>query len=92
MMALAYPVFSLVIPLRCDYRQVSNISHTLASNKFVDHSDVVGASPVGRRCPNCIFFLDLTPGFIGLGKDNFKTRQGTFKFDDLVRIVLKMLW
>ena len=29
------------------YRQVSNISHTLAANKIVDHSDVVGASPVG---------------------------------------------
>ena len=29
-----------------DYRQVSNISHTLVGNKIVDHSDVVGASPV----------------------------------------------
>ena len=29
------------------YRQVSNISHTLVDNKIVDHSDVVGASPVG---------------------------------------------
>ena len=29
------------------YRQVSNISRTLAGNKFVEHSDVVGASPVG---------------------------------------------
>ena len=29
------------------YRQVSNISRTLAGNKIVDHSDVVGASPVG---------------------------------------------
>ena len=28
------------------YRQVSNISRTLG-NKIVDHSDVVGASPVG---------------------------------------------
>ena len=30
-----------------DYRQVSNIRHTLECNKIVDHSDVVGASPVG---------------------------------------------
>ena len=30
-----------------DYRQTSNISHTLEGNKIVDHSDVVGASPVG---------------------------------------------
>ena len=29
------------------YRQVSNIRHTLEGNKIVDHSDVVGASPVG---------------------------------------------
>ena len=29
------------------YRQVSNIRHTLAGYKIVDHSDVVGASPVG---------------------------------------------
>ena len=28
------------------YRQVSNIRPTLAGNKFVDHSDVVGASPL----------------------------------------------
>ena len=30
-----------------NYRQVSNISPTLVGNKNVDHSDVVGASPVG---------------------------------------------
>ena len=30
-----------------DYRQVSNIRRNLVSNKIVDHSDVVGASPVG---------------------------------------------
>ena len=29
------------------YRQVSNIRRTLVGNKFVDDSDVVGASPVG---------------------------------------------
>ena len=29
------------------YRQISNISCTLVSNEIVDHSDVVGASPVG---------------------------------------------
>ena len=30
-----------------EYRQVSNISRTLVGNWIVDHSDVVGASPVG---------------------------------------------
>ena len=29
------------------YRQVSNIRRTLVINKIVDHSDVVGAWPVG---------------------------------------------
>ena len=29
------------------YRQVSYIRHALVGNKIVDHSDVVGASPVG---------------------------------------------
>ena len=29
------------------YRKTSNISHTLVCNKLVDHSGVVGASPVG---------------------------------------------
>ena len=28
------------------YRKTSNIRHTLVGNKIVDHSDVVGASPV----------------------------------------------
>ena len=31
----------------CNVPQTSNISSTLAGNKIVDHSDVVGASPVG---------------------------------------------
>ena len=29
------------------YRRVSNIRRTLVRDKLVDHSDVVGASPVG---------------------------------------------
>ena len=33
--------------LKKTYRQVSNIRRTLEGNKIVDHSDVVGASPVG---------------------------------------------
>ena len=28
------------------YNQNSNISHTSVGNKIVDHSDVVGASPI----------------------------------------------
>ena len=29
------------------YRPVSNIRRTLVGNQIVDHSDVVGASPIG---------------------------------------------
>ena len=29
------------------YRQTSNLSCTLVGNKIVDHSDVVGAPPIG---------------------------------------------
>ena len=29
------------------YREISNISRILAANKFVDHPNVFGASPVG---------------------------------------------
>ena len=32
---------------KMNYRQISNIKHTLLENKIIDHSDVVGASPVG---------------------------------------------
>ena len=35
------------IEWQSQYRQVSNIRPTLVANWIVDHSDVVGASPVG---------------------------------------------
>ena len=37
----------MITQLSETYRQVSNIRHTLVGNEIVDHSDVVGASPVG---------------------------------------------
>ena len=65
------------------YLQTSNISHTLVGNKIVHHSNVVGA--ITRRCcSNYIFILDLTPGLNGLGRDNCKARQETFKCWDFV--------
>ena len=36
-----------MLGLKLIYRQVSNIRHILVGNNIVDHSDVVGASPVG---------------------------------------------
>ena len=68
------------------YRQTSNISRTLEGNKLVVHSDIVECI-ARRRCSNYIFILDLTPGFNGLGKDNCKTRRGSFMFWDLVRLI-----
>ena len=38
---------SIIDGMHCKYHQVSNIIPTLVGNKIVDHSDVVGASPVG---------------------------------------------
>ena len=70
------------------YRQTSRISRNLVSNKIVDHSDVVGASPVGAA--NYIFILDLTHGFNGLGKDICKTRRDTCKCWDWVRFILEV--
>ena len=72
------------------YRRVSNIRRNLVVKKIVDHSDVVGTSPVGAA-PTTSSILDLTPGFIGLGKDNCATRRETFKFGDLVRLIFEIL-
>ena len=39
-----------------------------------------------RRCSNYIFILELTHGFNGLGKDNYKMRRETFKVWDLLHL------
>ena len=70
--------------------QTFNISRTLVDNKLADHSDVVGASPVSLRCSNYIFILDLTPGLNGLRKGNCKMRWESFKFCDLVWLILEI--
>ena len=44
-----------------------------------------------RRCSNYIFILNLTPGFNGLGKVNYKMRREAFKFRYLVRLILETL-
>ena len=51
-------------------------------------SSLTYKSLIGNKIVDHIFILDLTPGFIALGKDNCKTRRETFKFGDLVRLVL----
>ena len=72
------------------YRKTSNISRTLVGNKIVDNSDVVGASPVGAAA-TISSFSNLTPGFNGLSEDKCKWIQVTFKFWDLVRLILEVL-
>ena len=42
-----------------------------------------------RRCSNYIFILNLTRGFNGLGKDNYKTGRETVMFRDWVRLILE---
>ena len=79
----------LAVSSTARYRQTANISHTLVGNRIVDHSDVVGASPVGSA-PNYIFILNSTPGFNGLYRDNCKTRRETIKFLDLVILTLEI--
>ena len=55
------------------YGQTSHISRTLAGDKNVDHSDVVGQALL-QLC------LHYRPSFSGLGKGNCKTRRETLKF------------
>ena len=45
-----------------------------------------------RHCCNYIFILDLTPGFNGEYRDNFKARRETFKFGDFVRFISEIWW
>ena len=79
-----------MVAIAINYRKTSNIIRTLEGNKIVDNSDVVGAAPVGAA-PNYIFVLSLTPGFNGLSEDNCKRIQETFKFWDLVWLMLEVL-
>ena len=64
------------------YRHISNKRRAWIGNQLVDHTDVVGASPV---------ILDLTLGFHVLRKDNYKTRRETFEFWHLVPLILDIL-
>ena len=47
-------------------------------------------SAVPRKAVKLNHSLNLTPGFNGLGKDNCKTRQETFKFWKLVPLMLEV--
>ena len=61
------------------YRQLSNIRHV--SRQLNCWTLRRSWSIACRRCSNYIFILELTPGFNGLGKDNYKTRRETFELE-----------
>ena len=76
-------------PVNKEYRQLSNIIRTLVGNTIVDHLDVVGASPVGAA-PTASSFSTQHLATIGSDKRNRKTKRGTFKVWDLVRLILEV--
>ena len=72
------------------YRQVSNIRRTLVS-KLNCWPLRCSWSIACRRCSNYIFIFQLTLGFNILRKDYCKPRGETFKFFNLVRLILEIL-
>ena len=60
-----------------DYNKISNISHTLAGNNIVDHSDVVGASPVGAAPTTSSFSTQYLASvhWVGPRQLQYKTRN-----------------
>ena len=61
-----------------------SIRHTIVGNEIVDDTDVFGASPVGSA-PTTSSFLSNR-----MRKHNSKTGQETFKFGDLVQLILEV--
>ena len=88
--ATALPRSRFNIKLSREYHQFSNTSRTIVGNEIVDHSDVVGASPVGTA-PTTPSFL---PKYLASVDwvETTATRRQTFKFWDLVRLILEIWW
>ena len=83
---IQYP-FSLMYCVFHKHRKTSNIRHTLVGNKIVDHSDVVGASPVGAAPTTSSF----STWHLALRIRQRKPQDSTiiFKCWDLVRLILE---
>ena len=71
------------------HRQVSNIRHF--SRHLSCWSLRCSWSMACRRCSNYIFIHNLTPGFNGLDKDNYKMGREAYKFWDLVQLIVETL-
>ena len=82
-------IFYRIGEINLMYRQISNTSHTFVGNWIVDHSDVVGAAPVGAAPSTSSFSTWYMASKDWAKTANCKTRRETFKFWDLVRLVLK---
>ena len=63
------------------YRQTSNISGTLVGNKIDDHSDVVGAAPVGAAPTTSSLSIDTWLQWIGQRQLQDETRNISFLGD-----------
>ena len=85
-------MFSLQMTNHLQFNWLPGSSTGLVSQltRYVD-SDEIGMNEHCRRCFNYIFILALIPGFNGLGKGNCKTRGGSFKFWELVWLILETL-
>ena len=72
------------------YRQVSNISRTSVGNDTVDHSDVVGASPVGAA-PTTSSFSTEHLASIYRAKTTASRFEKQLSFFYLVRLISEIL-
>ena len=76
--------------LKSEYRQVSNIKRTLVGNNIVDHSDVVGASPVGAA-PTTSSFSTWHLASLDWATTTARRDKRHFKFGGVVRLILEIL-
>ena len=72
--------------IRTLYRQISNIRRTLVENKITDHSDVVGASPVGAA-PTTSSWWTQHLASMDWTKTTTRRNEKHFSFDILVRLI-----
>ena len=80
---------SLVISvIATSYRKISNTRRTLVGNEIVDHSDVVGASPVGAA-PTTSSFSTWHLASMDSAKTGARQSENLFKCWDLVRLILE---
>ena len=73
------PPHGAFLPLCCNYHQTFNIRGTIVGNKLVDHSDVVGASPVGAA-PTTSSFSTYRLASVDLAKTAVRREENYLSF------------